>query len=51
MKKSLSDWKDLASKELKDRSVDDLNWETLEDPELLHYKVLLQVKILTILSS
>ena len=30
MKKSLSDWKDLASKELKDRSVDDLNWETLE---------------------
>jgi methylmalonyl-CoA mutase len=30
MKKSLDDWKDLASKELKDRSIDELNWETLE---------------------
>ena len=26
MKKSLDDWKDLASKELKDRSIDELNW-------------------------
>ena len=30
MKKSLNDWKDLASKELKDRSIDELTWETLE---------------------
>ena len=30
MKKSLDDWKDLASKELKDRSIDELNWETLK---------------------
>ena len=30
MKKSLDDWKDLASKELKDRSIDELNWKTLE---------------------
>ena len=30
MKKSLDDWKDLASKELKDRSIDELTWETLE---------------------
>ena len=30
MKKPLDDWKGLASKELKDRSIDELNWETLE---------------------
>ena len=30
MKKSLDDWKELASKELRDRSIDELNWETLE---------------------
>lgn len=30
MKKSFDDWKDLASKELKDRSIDELNWKTLE---------------------
>ena len=30
MKKPLDNWKGLASKELKDRSIDELNWETLE---------------------
>jgi len=30
MKKSFDDWKDLATKELKDRSIDELNWKTLE---------------------
>jgi methylmalonyl-CoA mutase len=30
MKKSLDDWKNLASKELRDRSIGELNWETLE---------------------
>ena len=30
MKKSLTEWRALASKELRDRSLDELNWHTLE---------------------